>query len=300
MITFGSICSGIEAASVAMLPLGITPAWYSEIEPFCCSLLEHHYKDVPNFGDITQIKKAPCVDIIIGGTPCQSFSVNGNRQGMDDIRGQLALAYAKIVLAVRPRWLIWENVPGVLSTNNGRDFGSFIRALEECGYGWSYRTCDVRGVGIPHRRRRVFLVGHYGNWRPAAAVLFDKGSCSKDGEAIEETQDESELAFPRIAGEAFIGWTGDETPKYGLDCVPTLRAHQGGEGVGVISPTVFRRITAKEWERLQGFPDDYTKIEFRGKPASDRVRTTALGNSFCVAIVRWIANRILILEGAMS
>ena len=178
-----SVCSGIEAASAAWLPLGWTPAAFSEIEPFPCALLKHHYPDVPNLGDMTKFKDWPTrdelsIDLLCGGTPCQSFSVAGLRKGLDDPRGNLMLTYLAIADKYRPEWLVWENVPGVLSSNGGRDFGTFLGGLGQLGYGFAYRILDAQFFGVPQRRRRVFVVGHLGDYRGAAAVLFEQHSLS--------------------------------------------------------------------------------------------------------------------------
>jgi len=134
-VIYGSVCSGIEAASVAWHPLGWRPAFFSEIEPFPRSVLAHHYPDVPLHGDFTTIKAGDyaAIDVLVGGTPCQSFSVAGLRGGMADERGNLALEYLRLADRLRPRWLVWENVPGVLSSAGGRDFGAFLGGLAELG-----------------------------------------------------------------------------------------------------------------------------------------------------------------------
>jgi len=177
-LRFGSVCSGIEAASVAWEPIGWKAAWFAEIEPFPCAVLKHHYPDTPNLGDMNLWKEWPdaAIDVLCGGTPCQSFSVAGLRKGLDDPRGNLMLTFLAIAKRHRPRWLVWENVPGVLSSNGGRDFGSFLGGLAECGYGFAYRVLDAQYFGLAQRRKRVFVVAHLGNWRPAAAVLFERAS----------------------------------------------------------------------------------------------------------------------------
>lgn len=174
-----SVCSGIEAATMAWHDLGWKPAGFSEIEPFPSAVLTHHYPDVTNFGDMTKYKEwniDGTIDLLVGGTPCQSFSVAGLRKGMDDPRGNLALVYCGMLDYFRPNWFVWENVPGVLSSSGGRDFGSFLGAVAQLGYGFSYRVLDAQFFGVAQRRRRVFVVGHLGDWRPAAAVLFERHS----------------------------------------------------------------------------------------------------------------------------
>ncbi len=175
---FGSVCSGIKAASCAWHPLGWRTAFVSEIEPFPCAVLAHHYPSVPNLGDMTNFKEWPdaAIDLLVGGTPCQSFSVAGLRKGLADPRGNLMLTYLAIAERYAPHWLVWENVPGVLSSNGGRDFGTFLGGLAELGYGFAYRVLDAQFFGVAQRRRRVFVVGHLGDWRRAAAVLFERES----------------------------------------------------------------------------------------------------------------------------
>lgn len=176
-----SVCSGIEAASVAWGPLGFDPVAFSEIETFPSAVLAHHYPTVANWGDMTNFEAWPdaTVDVLVGGTPCQSFSVAGLREGLADPRGSLMLVYLAIARRYRPRWLVWENVPGVLSSDNGRAFGSLLGGLGELGYGFAHRVLDAQYFGLAQRRKRVFVVGHIGaNWRRAAAVLFERESLS--------------------------------------------------------------------------------------------------------------------------
>jgi DNA (cytosine-5)-methyltransferase 1 len=203
---FLSVCSGIEAASVAWNPLGWHAAAFAEIEPFPCSVLAHHYPTVPNWGDMTKFKDWPdaTVDLLCGGTPCQSFSVAGLRKGLDDPRGNLMLTYGAIAASYRPKWLVWENVPGVLSSDGGRDFGTFLGLLGILGYGFAYRVLDAQFFGVPQRRRRVFVVGCLGDWRSAAAVLFERHSLSGHPaprrEARERTAPTLDASFGRLQG----------------------------------------------------------------------------------------------------
>ena len=179
-----SVCSGVEAASVAWHDLGWTPVAFSEIEPFPSAVLKHRFPDVPNLGDMTKYKEWPIepgtVDVLVGGTPCQSFSVAGLRKGLDDPRGNLMLVYLGLAEHLRVPWLVWENVPGVLSSNGGRDFGTFLGALGQLGYRWSYRVLDAQYFGVPQRRRRVFVVAHLGDGAHPAKVLFERESVCGD------------------------------------------------------------------------------------------------------------------------
>ena len=178
-----SVCSGIEAASVAWEPLGFRPVGFSEIEKFPSQVLAHRFPTVCNYGDMTKYKEweldAP-IDILVGGTPCQSFSVAGLRKGLEDPRGNLMLTYLAIADRLRPKWVVWENVPGVLSSNGGRDFGTFLGALVELGYGFAYRVLDAQWFGVAQRRRRVFVVGCLGDATSAAKVLFESESVCRN------------------------------------------------------------------------------------------------------------------------
>lgn len=183
-----SLFSGIEAASVAWDQLGWNPVAFAEIEPFCCELLERRFPDVPNLGDVSGVdwtEYEGSVDVIIGGSPCQAFSMAGRRLGLMDERGQLMLEFVRCVREVKPRWVIWENVPGVLSQDEGRAFGTLLGELEDCGYALSWRVLDAQFFGVPQRRRRVFLIGH-----PlpgcAAGVLFKSDSLRGDNPSSRE------------------------------------------------------------------------------------------------------------------
>ena len=210
---YGSVCSGIEAATAAWHHMGWEAAFFSEIEKFPCAVLQHHYPDVPLHGDFTTIKENEYgkIDLLVGGTPCQSFSVAGLRGGLDDDRGNLALEFCRLAQREQPRWIVWENVPGVLSSNGGRDFGSILGALENIGYGLAYRVLDAQYFGVAQRRRRVFVVGYLGDWRPAAAVLFERHSMS--GHPAPSRQARKEAAGAAATGAGGSGGDGRERPS---------------------------------------------------------------------------------------
>lgn len=423
---FLSVCSGIEAASVAWNPLGWKAWAFSEIEPFPSAVLAHHYPTTPNLGDMTRFKDWPdaTVDLLCGGTPCQSFSNAGLRAGLDDPRGQLMLTFGAIAARYRPRWLVWENVPGVLSSGGGRDFGAFLGLLGFLGYGFAYRVLDAQFVrvdgyarAVPQRRQRVFVVGCLGDWRSAAAVLLERESLRGDpaprrearkdaaagagdgtsfcvrpaskgaawkgdgadnfvahaltGEGFDASEDgtvrgtplvsmwESETLIPTNGGVFDVadvaptidasygrlqGASGQDAnhghshliafdttqitsrenranPQPGGPCHP-LSAHahapaiafdarqsdviQYGEKTGPLDTdgstiglqigAAVRRLIPVECERLQGMPDHYTAITYRGKPAADGPRYKALGNSWAIPPVRWIGMRIAMVD----
>lgn len=389
---YGDVCSGISAPTMAWKAMGWQAAFFAEVEKFPSAVLAHHYPEIPNFGDMNRLKGWPdaTIDLLVGGTPCQSFSVAGLRNGLDDPRGNLALVYLAVAKRYRPRWVVWENVPGVLSSNGGRDFGSFLGGLGELGYGWAYRILDAQWFGLAQRRKRVFAVGYLRDWRRAAAVLFEpegmRGDSPPSREAGKEvtptiaarTRGGGGLAGPidvatavnvhggphgrlDFESETFIAHslraegfdasedgTGRGTPlvpitfsskDHGADAgplSPTLRAmgHDGSHAnaggqvaiafaqnqlgnvltgdvmhslgtnqnaTGRNSPTVatpwaVRRLTPRECERLQGFPDDFTLVPYRGKPAADGPRYKALGNSMAVPVLAWIGRRIALAD----
>jgi DNA (cytosine-5)-methyltransferase 1 len=229
-----SVCSGIEAATVAWHPLGWEAAGYSEIEKFPSSVLKHHYPNVTNFGDMTKFKECnlDAINLLVGGTPCQSFSVAGLRKGLEDPRGNLALTYCGILDHFRPNWFVWENVPGVLSSGGGRDFGSFLGAVAEIGYGFAYRVLDAQYFGVAQRRRRVFVVGYFGDWRPAAEVLFEPESLRRDTPLSRSKRKETtRVAISSIGTDCYNGSiTGD--------IATTLTTKSGGDqsGPSVMQP----------------------------------------------------------------
>jgi DNA (cytosine-5)-methyltransferase 1 len=240
-MTYRSVCTGIAAETVAWHPLGWTPLSFSEIDPFCCSLLTHHYPGVRNYGDFTKIQAEglESTDLLMGGTPCQSFSIAGKRAGLDDPRGNLALEFIRLAQRLRPRWLVWENVQGVLSIDEGRTFEAFLGALAQVGYGFAYRVLDAQFDALAQRRERVFVVGYLGDWRPPAAVLFERESLRRD------------TAPGRKAGQEVAGTIGGRAgeggPRQDLDnhgaYIPILEAgaRQGSksdprDGLGIGQP----------------------------------------------------------------
>jgi DNA (cytosine-5)-methyltransferase 1 len=228
-----SVCSGIEAATTAWHHLCWTPSAFSEIEKFPSAVLEHHYPKVPNVGDMTKYKEwdIGTIDLLVGGTPCQSFSVAGLRKGLDDPRGNLALIYCGILDRFKPKWFIWENVPGVLSSSGGRDFGSFLGAISELGYGYAYRILDAQYFGVAQRRRRVFVVGHLGDWRPASSVLFESESLSRDTKPS-RTQRESSSSITANRLVAFGEYSEDGTAS-------TLKARDYKDATDLIASAVY-------------------------------------------------------------
>ena len=304
-----SVCSGIGAPECAWTPLGFKFVGASEIEEFPSAVLSHHYPDVPNFGDLNNYKEWKLddtdINVICGGTPCVSFSVAGLRRGLDDERGNLSLVFIRLCERVQPEFIVWENVPGVLSSNGGKDFAAFTGALSEIGYSFAWRILDAQFFGVPQRRRRVFLVGHCGDWRYPAAILFEpksvRGDTPKSGKAGEDIAPTvvcgppySRTGNQRVEAEALVlqrmrGF-GDYTES---NHASALKARDYKDATDLVVMERARRIMPIEAERLQGFPDNYTDITYRGKPAPDSQRYKALGNSMAVPVLRWIGERIL-------
>ncbi len=297
-----SVCSGIEAATVAWEPLGFEPVAFSEIEKFPSQVLKHHYPEVPNLGDMTKFKEWQDyeINLLVGGTPCQSFSVAGLRAGLQDPRGNLALTYLAIADRYRPEWLVWENVPGVLSSNRGRDFGAFLGALAKLGYGFAYRVLDAQYFGVPQRRRRVFVVANLRDWQRAARVLFERESMCWDFETGRKEGEKPAKCLTARTGSRYDAETEDFVTAFGVSENPDVghairsnasRADKPSSTTYVVNNFV-RRLTPLECERLQGFPDNYTLIP----GASNTARYRALGNSMAVPVMLWIGERIKLIK----
>ena len=192
------VCSGISAPTQAWKPIGWECAGYFEIDPFACEVLATRFLSVTNYGNLLEVDHATIgervghVDLLVSGSPCQGFSVAGKRGGLADPRSHLLFASFALARAVGARWLVWENVPGVLSDDGGRTFKLILRTLLDLGYSASWRVLDARFFGVPQRRRRVFVVGYLGDWRPPAAVLFEP-------ESLRRNPSESRKAGPRVA-----------------------------------------------------------------------------------------------------
>lgn len=312
---YASVCSGIGGAEVAFEGFGWTCAFMSEIEVFPRAVLMHRFPSIPLYGDFREIDyTGPTLDLLVGGPPCQDFSIAGQRAGMEGERGSLTLAYVELVAKLRPRWIVYENVPGLLSSNGGRDFGAFIGALGKCGYSFAWRSYDAQYFGVPQRRRRVYLVGHLGaEWQYPAAVLFDPDCLSRHpAKGVEAREDQGiALCVTSRFGSGRNDPTAETYIAYAPELSPVLRAEgfdASEDGTGrvardcVATTWGVRRLTPLECERLQAFPDEWTLVPVRTmkngrvKMAADGPRYKALGNAFATCVVREIGARIAIVD----
>lgn len=284
---------------MAWEPLGWQAAWFAEIEKFPAAVLAARYPRVPNLGDMTKLGdhdeyNSSAIDILVGGTPCQSFSQAGKRLGLDDPRGNLALHFLRIAREKQPRWIVWENVPGVLSSDDGRDFATILDTMVASGYGVAYRKLDARGFGVPQNRHRVFVVGYSGDWRPAAAVLFEREASGDDAARDGDATGRIPVCTVRNAGNAnargvvvaeSLGGAGNSE----------LRGPELDEGPDT-ADLQLRRLTPEEEERRMGFPTGWTDIP----GAVDSKRYKACGNSMAVPVMRWIGEGIAAVDAIVK
>lgn len=312
-LRYASVCTGVGTCKLASEPLGWECAFFSEIEPFPSAVLAHHWPGVPNLGDFTRIDGASYrgrVDVLVGGTPCQAFSIAGQRRSLSDERGNLTLAFVDLAHAIDPRFMVWENVPGVLWTGDNA-FGCFLAGLVGAdaplvpgrGQRWTdaglvagprraaaWRILDAEYFGVAQRRRRVFLVSvRAGEWERAAEILFEPESLPGNPPSREEARED--VAGALGGGSGSRGWAPDTDRMTFVPEVARCLTSQRG-GMPFIVQMAVRRLTARECERLQGLPDDHTLVPYRGKPAKDGPRYKAIGNGWARPVVAWVFARI--------
>ena len=246
-IRYISLFSGIEAATVAWHQLGWKPIAYAEIEPFPKAVLRQHYPEVPDLGDMTKVdwkQYHHAADVVVGGSPCQAFSIAGLRKALDDPRGQLMLEYLRACAEIDPEWIVWENVPGVLSAERGRAFQSLLEAVAELwpDGGAAWRVLDAQFFGVAQRRERVFLVVNTRDWRRAAPVLFERESLCWDHQSSREKRKSLAGGTAGSVGNADSG-IGNLT--HGGNNVPLVKAFKWNQGersrslaIGDVSPTL--------------------------------------------------------------
>ncbi len=247
---------------------------HSEIDPYACQVLRNHYPSVKNYGDITKIKaeELPDFDLLVGGFPCQSFSIAGKRRGFADTRGTLFFDLARILRAKQPRLFLFENVKGLLSHDDGRTFKTIIATITELGYDCQWQVLNSKNHGVPQNRERIFIVGHLRSERRPQVFPITESSRAHLEEITTGVSDAQRIYHPRGIGKTLKGLGGGLGAKTGL--------YATREGI--------RRLTPIECERLQGFPDGHTE------GFSDTQRYKMLGNAVTVNVIRDIISKIFI------
>lgn len=244
-----SLFSGIEAASVAWSPLGWLPLAFAEVDAFPSAVLKARFPSVPNLGDVTKVNWRGFVrdfgrpDVLVGGSPCQSFSIAGTRTGLGGASG-LMWEYVRAVREVRPRWLLWENVPGALSSTHEEDFGCLLRSLDALGYGLAWRVLDAQFFGVAQRRERVFLVGRLGDPGGPCQVLFEPDCLQWDPPQGREKRKELAAAAgrgPARAGFKYSAGSGANGVGHEVEACNTLTADWHAPAVYPINEQVATR-----------------------------------------------------------
>jgi len=364
-VKVGSLFSGVGGLELGLERAGMEVVWQAEADKQARSVLKKHWPNVYQFEDVKDVRDARPVDVICGGFPCQDLSVAGKRKGMAGERSGLWWEFHRIISECKPRWVVVENVPGLLSSNEGKDMLHLVESLEELGYGWAYRIFDSQHFGVAQRRRRVFIVGYLGAPCPPE-ILLECESVQRDSEAGGRSGQGASQGIRNSAEGGGVSWyerhdqdgrvtdlTGKATqtiganadngcdlplvfdttqvtspengsnPQPGDPChpiaatahvplltstpstfhsiAPTLNSSgagtsrcggQGAEPQFYVGPRP-RRLTPKECERLQGFPDDWTRYYHDGKEVADSPRYRMMGNAVTVNVSEWIGKQIM-------
>jgi DNA (cytosine-5)-methyltransferase 1 len=283
-----SLFSGIGG-----MELGIGPehecVGYSEIDKYATQIYQSHFPTHKNYGDITKINASelPDFDLLVGGFPCQAFSIAGKRKGFDDTRGTLFFEIARILQTKRPRLFLLENVKGLLSHDNGATFSTIISTLDELGYDLQWQVLNSKNHGVPQNRERVFIVGHLRGTRRPEVFPFGESKQNSYKSATEVSS-----ISPPITTQGGKNCRGVFIQQFGeireSEISPTLRTPTGGHRLPlVIEEMKVRRLTPTECERLQGFPDGWTI------GVSDSQRYKTLGNAVTVNVIRDIMKKLL-------
>lgn len=320
---FGSLFSGIGGIDLGLERAGMEAAWQCEANERAQNVLRYHWPNVKLFDDVRTINKGEnaceSVELICGGFPCQDLSVAGNRRGLAGERSGLFYEFIRLASELAPSWLLFENVPGLLSSNEGRDMGAVLTALGDLGYWWAYRVLDAQYFGLAQRRRRVFIVASSRADRSSAArVLFEAGASNLDSPTRSEEGHcpSGELAYcltssgasgydvaaqqgNLVFSPANLQWGRGAEPRYELAGTIDAHAHKSPAHAHHVQqserPNALRRLTPLECERLQGFPDYWTLQSATG-PQKDRWRYFQLGNAVAVNVAEWIGKRIVAVE----
>jgi DNA (cytosine-5)-methyltransferase 1 len=323
-LTFGSAFSGIGGFDLGFERAGMQCRWQIEIDPKARAVLKRHWPQVPQLEDITHVQRAHVspVDVLCGGFPCQDVSVAGTRAGLAGERSGLWFQFSRLIGELKPRWVVIENVPGLLTSNDGRDFATVLRGLVNWGYGVSWRVLDAQYFGLAQRRERVFIVASLGSGR-SAKVLFEQESSVRHSPAGRGAKQAtaavagirlktySESGFERWVDNGGINSTlAAHSSKEAHDLIvftpPTVTGTLSASGAGTartgnerseasfLIPTSIgiRRLTPLECERLQGFPDNWTAGQ------SDIARYKQCGNAVAVTVAEWVGRRLMLADQA--
>ncbi len=295
--------SGIGAFPLAALRVGIKPVGIAEIDPHCRRILANQFPGVTNYGDIRNVTGSTIgtsVDVITGGFPCQDVSIAGERAGLAGEQSGLWFEFIRVISEVKPKWVVIENVTGLLTSNGGEDFATILTGLVGCGYSVAWRVFDAQFFGLAQHRRRVFVVASLGN-ASCQQILFEQEGGAGHPPTKQPIGQKVAYALTTRAG------THRGNGVDNLICVHYTKTHQqdriySANGVSpalvagqtkmprIYSGTRVRRFTPRECERLQGFLDDWTK------GISESQRYKALGNSIAVPVAEWILDRIVKCE----
>jgi DNA (cytosine-5)-methyltransferase 1 len=331
---YGSLFTGIGGFDLAFDRAGMECSWQVEKDKFCRQVLQKHWPIVERFEDVKEVGKGNLspVDLICGGFPCQNLSVVGRREGLAGKQSGLWFEYLRILDEMRPRWVVIENVPGLLSSNDGRDFATILQGLAKLRYGVSYRILDAQYFRVAQQRRRVFIVGSLGNGN-SAKVLFERECGSWDFETGRETR--QEVARPIVAGSH---GTGRDVSIDNWICGALHNGNPGRDAQddGNANHIIAHPLTSSSSNRYEPSSDNYvydwqsggdsrglelkdkanltsnqvqavgvrrlTPVEcekLQGFPVgwtdicSDSQRYRQTGNAVCVPVAYWIADRIM-------
>ena len=323
---FLELCAGIGGFRQALENLGCECVGWSEIDKYAIKLYSAWYNDNCNFGDVTKInaETLPDFDLLVGGFPCQAFSIAGKRMGFDDTRGTIFFDFARIMKAKKPKFAIFENVKGLLNHDGGKTYETMLRTLDELGYNAQWGILNTKFHGLPQNRERVYIVANLRE-RSSTKILFERGNDSADkmertengiigqfynrkgkthqdlGVISSEGHSPALLATthknPRIVKIGDIdGLNTQYSRVYDSEGVSTTINAQGG-GLGAKTGLYnagdkVRRLTPKECFRLQGFKDEMVELGYK-LGISDTQLYKMAGNAVSVPVVEWVAQRVL-------
>jgi len=310
-----SLFAGIGGTDLAFERAGVPTTAAVEIDPSCRKVLERRFPGVQLFSDVREVGasdlRAPDGPLVLsGGWPCQDVSVAGRRAGLAGERSGLFNELARLAAELRPQWIVGENVPGLLTSNQGRDFAYVLDTLVELGYCVAFRTLDARYFGVPQRRRRLVIVGRLGDeWRAPGEVLAlqegvrgdpparaapwtDVAALTANGVGTCGADDNQAQAGHLVFVKTHRAVSAEDNEIWRLDdVVPTLKVFDQGDSRAVaLAADAVRRLTPLECERLQGFPDHWTE------GFSDSTRYRMLGNAVAVPVFTWLARRLVALD----